>query len=1834
LNSDINGSTINDCGFTFFDSGGPTKDYYENENYTVTFCAPADQVLEIDFAMFSLGTGDVLNIFDGPTTASPTLAILTGNGPTSTLVSSTECVTFQIISDPTVVSEGWMINISCIDLDCQEFELEGSINNQDVNYISICPGESIELDVENITFPNNNTQYTQTVANTDFNLNFGNGTSSTTYPASSTYNTPGYYYPSITATDINNCPEQINYVVHIECPEVDISLSSSTHDIIDNVIQDVCLGDIIDLDISIENNSCYNQTLDNSEIIWSDGPTIDVNSFFENDFDTIVSENTITVIDEYGCFNTVFFDYKKKCQLIEVDLGSSSHEVINDTIYICPGDTVDFVNNVQYPENDICYHQADDIGNQNWEFNDDLPPTAPTHIYEYTEDFSSTDAIMPAIYQKYDQYGCWEDDTIIVVADCQKFEIDIISPTNTIIDNDIFDACINTDIEFGVDINLLENNNCYHQDINNFTVEWNTGNIGLNETMNYSESGTYTIEVKVSDQYGCYERDFVNFEVICQNIGLNIVSNTNIIDNNQIQEPCLGSYINLEVETDYPENDSCYHQSDNTTTFEWVMGDGNTYSSQTIDHAYISEGIKHISLVVTDQNGCSESANFFTVLTCQDFESTITSASHNINNNTIEACINTEIDVLANGNYLNNNNCYHQSDSNSIFLWEWLGSSANGNENTLIFNQIDTFPVFLTLEDTFGCAILEEIEVIIPCQDFNVSIESSFPIIEGVVYACPNENISFNAITDFYINESCYIQSNSTSTFIWTINNQTIESEQANYTFTESGITEVKLEVIDLHGCSQTFTIIVYIYVDPDFINTAANRDTICIGDTILLNGNVYSNVPFFEPDTIALPDNSFGVYESPLTFTVFPPDATLTDINDIESVCLDIEHSYPGDLEIRLYCPNGQYVELLGNPNLCDDNFLGEPVRSNNFPNIAGSPYTYCWSPNSTNGTMQESANIYTYSYTDNVGDSYVDHDYIPAGEYEVTGNFNDLLGCPMYGDWSIYIYDNLAQDNGYLFSWDLNINLNSFIENDTAIFPIDDREWISSPEGNIYYTDNNTAEALPLDTGNIDYTFTVVSKYGCPYDTSLAIYVAPKPVVTVEDNKVICNDLQTEVQGTVTGGTATWISSVPSSTNFEDPTLSVTNVIVDQYQEYTFKYSPNTISMCKNEDSVKVHFYQVSSDFTITDEIECYGDSLAIEFTGIASDSSNYFWNINNGSLIFENNDDYLFTFPNSGLNQVALHIQDWVCHSDTSLYEFNQPTPIVVSSMDIVDNYCYGYCEGHLSVETFGGSPPYSYAWYLEDNIISNSNEATNLCASNNYELIITDHNNCKTTATAQIGQPSPLTYSINITNPTCFGYSDGAIEVTNISGQNPPYTFSWSISSENTTQLNEVSAGDYQMYSIDQNNCTDTINIIVDEPEPVVLSLYGDTTVCKNTYVSFSSSITGGYITNEGYNVFWEESNMPITFPLFVDSEKSISVYATDHNNCISNKDYLTVHLFPKLQAHFNIEDPICEGNLLPIHIAAFGGTGTDYSYELDGILYNNTPIDIFPQSSKDININVNNICETIDTSFSITVNPKPQINTLIDNNSGCAPFEVKFSQNNVDPDNTYIYKSVSGQNYYQNAGIYSSCLYKESGLYTVKVMAKSKYNCVNTKVHRNFIQVYEPAIAKFKSSQYTNSILKPQVHFQNLSENNYYNYWHFGDQSISEEIDPIHNYSTPGQFNVELHIETEHGCTDSSSQNITIADHFSLYVPTAFTPNDDGDNDVFEVKGHGIDPTNFIIQIYDRWGEAIWSSNSLSSHWDGSVNGNLVKPDTYNWIIFCKDFTGTEYSRSGTVTLIR
>ena len=277
-----------------------------------------------------------------------------------------------------------------------------------------------------------------------------------------------------------------------------------------------------------------------------------------------------------------------------------------------------------------------------------------------------------------------------------------------------------------------------------------------------------------------------------------------------------------------------------------------------------------------------------------------------------------------------------------------------------------------------------------------------------------------------------------------------------------------------------------------------------------------------------------------------------------------------------------------------------------------------------------------------------------------------------------------------------------------------------------------------------------------------------------------------------------------------------------------------------------------------------------------------------------------------------------------------------------------------------------------------------------------------------------------------------------------------------------------------------------------------------------------------------------------------------------------------------------------------------------------------------------------------TSQSVTVSSSGVYKVKITNTFGCIITDscnVKIANLPLIPlrDTSFCYgKSVNLQlpayfpNVYWSTGDTSHSVVINQNK-TITVTVTDSNSCVASKtIH---IKQINSDFARIFANPHTASVYNPEIYFNVLSDTILQQIlWNFGDGQTSAVLNPIHVYSDSGWYQVSMLATNLIGCVDSNALKIYIYPDYPIFIPNAFTPDDDGLNDVFMAKSVCV--RDFAMYIYNRWGQLIFESENINIGWDGKYLGNYAPSGVYVYKIIFKDCINRSKILSGNCTLIR
>lgn len=356
---------------------------------------------------------------------------------------------------------------------------------------------------------------------------------------------------------------------------------------------------------------------------------------------------------------------------------------------------------------------------------------------------------------------------------------------------------------------------------------------------------------------------------------------------------------------------------------------------------------------------------------------------------------------------------------------------------------------------------------------------------EDTISACPGSTLNFDG------SASTPTSGAELSSYEWRFSDgSTGSGPTSTLTYDDPGFHEALLIIADNAGCSDTSSVFIQVSPRAEFSFDHIPRP--CLGDTFNIAATVIQRpIHHYTVAPAHLPDLDTT------TFTIeaegFPAGAVITAGADIATICVDMEHSFMGDLVIELTCPNGDTLVLHGGGGGGTD--LGLPVANDHGAEVPGGCSYYCWASESPLGSWVESS---ASGATPHV--SYFDGwASLNVGTYQSADAFDDLIGCPFNGTWKLTVRDILASDNGFLCGWNLQFAGQPFVGPDTGNvlvvapqigYNCDSLIWqASGVVGND--PDCSGIQVVAGATGTNWYTLTATDDLGCVFSGITSVEV-----------------------------------------------------------------------------------------------------------------------------------------------------------------------------------------------------------------------------------------------------------------------------------------------------------------------------------------------------------------------------------------------------------------------------------------------------------------------------------------------------------------------------------------------------------------------------------------------------------------------------------------------------------------------------------------------------------------------------------------------------------------------
>ena len=1613
---------------------------------------------------------------------------------------------------------------------------------------------------------------------------FGDGGNSIIQNPNYIFHNEGEYSVSVFVTDINGCENLITESNLIEVNKLPIA----------NFISDITFScDTSEL-VSFTNNSNYA-----SEYLWDFGDGSTSNQFNPNHNYLSGIYDVTLYAKEGNCIDTLIVN-----NLIEIG-GVLSPDFTINTSSGCQGLNVSFLDITTNNPNTFL-----------WDFGDGNTSTLqnPTHtynnpgIYDITLSTSiSGNCLQSSIF--LDKIEVFEDPIVSFKADTTY---SCIAPFTVNFTDITFDA-ISWNWNFGN--GQTSNNSNSLQMFNNFgfyditlTVQNSKGCTASKTELNYINVEKIDIEITTSDSEGC------------------VPLTSNFYDNTFSTIPIV--------------------------SWNWTFGDGNTSQLQNPIHTYNYQGSYDVSLMTINAYGCLNMVNFSNFITT-DYLPNI-----NFTASPIIACVGEEISFtdlssqgtnfwhwsFGDGSFSNLSNPTHHFESDGLydinliagknscldtitfneyikiiepvalfeenyncnnpltveFLNQSIGSDSifwdfGDGTTSLISNPTHTFLNlgihYITLYVTnnlTGCThtITKEIELTKPIASFDYLINS----LHGY-----QDSVGCNPKQVYIDNQS---QDCHSYTVIWSDDN--ITHDISNHTLTEVGNYDVTLIASDIHDCKDTITInnMYNIYdVSIDFeIGNILGCDSILVNFIDLTTPNSSNLIWDFGDGTTSTINNAEHIYYNEGLY-----DVTLY----AESIhgCRD---TLKKEEYINFQYPNAEFNS--SNQSICS----GDTIEFLNLSSGTGLTNEWIFGDGSTSNSLNP---IHTfmenglYSINLIITDSFGCSDNLMLNNHILvqtpTANFstyNFSSDCPPL----ISNFDNLSSSDANIFKWNFGDGNSSIIENPSHLF---------------------------TSSGSYNISLIVENSIGCKDTLIQNNYInilGPTGSFTISDKEICKNDSIYFLPHVLNTNSFLWDFGNGITSN-------------DTFPSVAYNTSGRFIPSLILEDSIgcqyivpvndTINVNEVIIDAGINKEI-CQGDSVQLNAIG----------------------EHAIFTwYPSIGLSNP--NVSNPIANPNTSMFYYVTHTDGFCSEIDSLFVYVHNnipnanfsttnLCEGDTT--SFLASSGLlttnnNYIWSFGQNG-QFVNSVLNV-GNNNITLIVENlDNNCKDSISKNIEIiQNPVADFLIKENKKCLGETFNFINNSSLNSNIFLYDFgdNIGISISKNTNYNYLIPGNYQvkLNVISDEGCKDSIVkevIVYALPEPNFL-IENNCEEIGNTFIDISN------VENSKISLIEYSFNNDII------SKDSIANYifdgygffdvkltATSLNGC-KQSITKTTEVYPNPIAIFTA-DQFCEGDTTKF---------TNYSYVENGniVLYNW----IFE---------LERFSNLKDPKYIFTTNGVFDINLTVLSEKGCiatknkkieiyrlpiADFEVPenicFEKNFAIKDLSIGFNStINNWKYNFGDGNVSNNQnpthnYININTYDISLEVINLQGCKHDTTKSSIIQVHKQPIADFQPSKLFASELFPTIHFYNFSQDAVSYIWNFDNGDYAYEKNPEYTFNNIQDYNIKLTAISTFGCSSSITKNINIHPEHTVYIPSAFSPNDDGLNDIFEVKGKGI--ILFTMQIYDKWGGIIFETTDINLGWNGKdYLGNNINQGIYPYHVVVHDHNSKPWIYSGEIKLMR
>ncbi len=571
-----------------------------------------------------------------------------------------------------------------------------------------------------------------------------------------------------------------------------------------------------------------------------------------------------------------------------------------------------------------------------------------------------------------------------------------------------------------------------------------------------------------------------------------------------------------------------------------------------------------------------------------------------------------------------------------------------------------------------------------------------------------------------------------------------------------------------------------------------------------------------------------------------------------------------------------------------------------------------------------------------------------------------------------------------------------------------------------------------------------------------------------------------------------------------------------------------------------------------------------------------------------------------------------------------------PFLTSTTTTTNPLCANINDGMVTINPTSGVGPYSFV--LVPSTTPQTSPTFSNLAPGNYTYSFTDANGCTGTGSFILTTNPPIFVPATKTNALCNGNSDGTVTFTPTGGVGPyTYLLQPGTTYQTSSTITGLAAGTYTFTIKDNVGCTKDTSISI--TEPTLLTASASNTIAATCNGNDGTVQVTGNAGTSPYTYSLDGTTFQASNTFIAPNIGTFNnVKVKDANGCIATTS-VTVQLLDTMRLTLGNDTTVCIGSSITLQPQTNDAT--------TGFVWTATPSAAFSTLS---NTNVKNPVATPKDTTTYRLNATWGVCTRQDDvivnvlakpipNAGpdviiCPNDSTTLigTATNLSGPISFAWSPAINLDRIDSSVVVAKPPAGSSTLYTLTV--SDNYGC-NFKPTDDVRVTVRPKVEAFAGND--TIAVTGQRHQLFGSGGAQYNWTPTAPLANANVQNPVATLSKDTRFT--LVVRDVIGCLGYDTVFIKVYNGPTYYTPNAFTPNNDGRNDVFRAVPAGIVKTEYF-RVFNRYGQLVFETNKWLKGWDGTFQGKPQAGGAYVWILKGTDKDGKTIEQKGTVLLIR